>query len=61
MRTKFWWSQADDRLLGAVLGLAALLVGVFGVLAPALGVVGLIDPVDTREVETGSTASVSAP
>ncbi|MFF3894152.1 DUF2975 domain-containing protein [Streptomyces sp. NPDC001812] len=59
MRTKFWWSRADDRLLGAVLGLAALLVGVFGVLAPALGVVGLIDPVDTREVETGSTASVS--
>ncbi|PWI07370.1 DUF2975 domain-containing protein [Streptomyces sp. NWU339] len=59
MRTKSWWSRADDRLLGAVLGLAVLLVGVFGVLAPALGVVGLVDPVDTREVETGTTAPVS--
>ncbi|MEV0694884.1 DUF2975 domain-containing protein [Streptomyces sp. NPDC050388] len=59
MRTKSWWSRADDRLLGAVLGLATLLVGVFGVLAPALGGVGLVDPVDTREVETGTTAPVS--
>ncbi|MEU6522754.1 DUF2975 domain-containing protein [Streptomyces sp. NPDC046924] len=60
MRTKPWWSQADERLLGAVLGLAVLLVGFFGVLAPALGVVGLVDPVDTREVEvdTGTTAPV---
>lgn len=54
MGTKSWWSRSDDRLLGAVLGLAALLVGVFGVLVPALGVVGLIDPVDSREVETGA-------
>lgn len=58
MSTKSWWSRADDRLLGAALGLAALLVGVFGVLAPALGVAGLVDPVDTREVETGTAAPV---
>lgn len=58
MRTESWWSQTDSRLLEAVVGLAALLVGVFGVLLPALGVVGLIDPVDTREVEVETTARV---
>ncbi|WNZ09652.1 DUF2975 domain-containing protein [Streptomyces sp. 11x1] len=51
MGAKSWWSQTDSRLLEAALGLAALLVGVFGVLLPALGVAGLIDPMDTREVE----------
>jgi hypothetical protein len=58
MRTESWWSQTDSRLLEAALGLAALLVGVFGVLLPALGVVGLIDPMDTREVEAETTTQV---
>ncbi|MCX4862381.1 DUF2975 domain-containing protein (plasmid) [Streptomyces canus] len=51
MGAKSWWSQTDSRLLEAALGMAALLVGAFGVLLPALGVAGLIDPTDTREVE----------
>ncbi|MFI6407785.1 DUF2975 domain-containing protein [Streptomyces sp. NPDC050548] len=58
MSTKSWWSRTDNRLLEAVLGLAALLDGVFGVLLPALGVVGLIDPVDTREVRTETATRV---
>ncbi|UXY28977.1 DUF2975 domain-containing protein [Streptomyces sp. HUAS TT20] len=58
MGTKSWWSRTDNGLLEAALGLAALLVGVFGVLVPALGVVGLIDPVDTREVKTETTTRV---
>ncbi|MGW1158831.1 DUF2975 domain-containing protein [Streptomyces sp. NPDC002513] len=58
MGTKSWWSRTDNRLLEAALGLASLLVGVFGVLIPALGVVGLIDPVDTREVKTETTSRV---
>ncbi len=58
MGTKSWWSQTDSRLLEAALGLATVLVGVFGVLLPALAVVGLIDPVDTREVETEATTRI---
>ncbi|TVZ94335.1 DUF2975 domain-containing protein [Streptomyces sp. BK340] len=58
MGTKSWWARTDNRLLEATLGLAALFVGVFGVLTPALGVVGLIDPVDTREVEVETTTRV---
>ncbi|MFE9920222.1 DUF2975 domain-containing protein [Streptomyces sp. NPDC005774] len=58
MGTKSWWSRTDSGLLEAALGLAALLVGVFGVLLPALGVVGLIDPVDTREIEAETTTRV---
>ncbi|MGC9537138.1 DUF2975 domain-containing protein [Streptomyces sp. UG1] len=58
MGTKSWWSRTDNRLLEAALGLAALLVGVFGVLIPALGVAGLIDPMDTREVEAETTTRV---
>jgi hypothetical protein len=56
MGTKSWWSRTDSRLLEATLGLAALLAGVFGVLLPGLGAVGLIDPMDTREVETDTAA-----
>ncbi|MCC9711519.1 DUF2975 domain-containing protein [Streptomyces sp. MNU76] len=58
MGAKSWWSQTDSRLLEAALGLAALLVGVFGVLLPALGVAGLIDPTDTREVEAATATRV---
>ncbi|MEV7952442.1 DUF2975 domain-containing protein [Streptomyces sp. NPDC058316] len=58
MGTKSWWSRTDNRLLETALGLAALLVGVFGVLLPVLGVVGLIDPLDTREVEAETTTRV---
>lgn len=58
MRTKSWWSQTDSRLLEAALGLATVLVGVFGVLIPALGVVGLIDPISTREVQSETTTRV---
>jgi hypothetical protein len=58
MGAKSWWSRTDSRLLEAALGLATLLVGVFGVLLPALGVVGLIDPMDTREVETEATVRI---
>ncbi|PZH16893.1 DUF2975 domain-containing protein [Streptomyces sp. NTH33] len=58
MGTKSWWSRTDSRLLEAALGLAAVLVGVFGMLLPALGVAGLVDPVDTREVETGTATRV---
>lgn len=58
MGTKSWWSRTDSGLLEAALGLAALLVGVFGVLLPALGVVGLIDPVDTREIEAETATRV---
>ncbi|MFD4956258.1 DUF2975 domain-containing protein [Streptomyces sp. NPDC058451] len=58
MGAKSWWSRTDSRLLEAALGLATLLVGVFGVLLPALGVVGLIDPMDTREVETEAATRV---
>ncbi|MGW3633884.1 DUF2975 domain-containing protein [Streptomyces sp. NPDC005122] len=58
MGTKSWWSRTDNRLLEAALGLAALLVGVFGALVPTLGVVGLIDPVDTREVKAETTTRV---
>ncbi|MCF6524293.1 DUF2975 domain-containing protein [Streptomyces sp. JJ36] len=55
MGNKSWWSRTDSRLLEAVLGLAAVLAGVSGVLWPALGVAGLVGPVDTRAVEAGST------
>ncbi|MFG3256697.1 DUF2975 domain-containing protein [Streptomyces sp. NPDC048172] len=58
MGTKSWWSRTDSRLLEAALGLAAVLVGVFGVLLPGLGVAGLMDPLDTREVETEAAARV---
>ncbi|GAA1162839.1 hypothetical protein GCM10009654_19410 [Streptomyces hebeiensis] len=58
MGAKSWWSQTDSRLLEAALGLAALLVGVFGVLLPTLGVAGLMDPTDTREVEAATATRV---
>ncbi|MEW2134189.1 DUF2975 domain-containing protein [Streptomyces sp. NPDC005435] len=58
MRTKSWWNRTDNRLLEGVLALAALLVGVFGVLLPALGVAGLIDPMDTRDVRLEATTRV---
>ncbi|WP_406726973.1 DUF2975 domain-containing protein [Streptomyces sp. GD-15H] len=58
MGAKSWWSRTDDRMLGAALALATLLVGFFGVLVPALGAVGLVDPVDTREVEAATTTQV---
>ncbi|MBO8186436.1 DUF2975 domain-containing protein [Streptomyces spirodelae] len=58
MGAKSWWSQTDSRLLEAALGLAVLLVGIFGVLLPALGVAGLTDPTDTREVEAETAARV---
>ncbi|WKV75881.1 DUF2975 domain-containing protein [Streptomyces sp. PCS3-D2] len=60
MDAKSWWSQTDSRLLEAALGLAALLVGTFGVLFPALGVAGLMDPMDTREVEAATATRVPA-
>ncbi|MET7485087.1 DUF2975 domain-containing protein [Streptomyces sp. NPDC005538] len=59
MGTKSRWSRTDNRLLEAALGLAALLVGIFGVLIQVLGVVGLIDPVDTREVRAATTTRVA--
>ncbi|WP_112467400.1 DUF2975 domain-containing protein [Streptomyces triticisoli] len=58
MGTKSWWSRTDSRLLEAVLGLAAALVGVFGMLLPALGAAGLAGPVHTREVEVGTPTRV---
>ncbi|MCM2576910.1 DUF2975 domain-containing protein [Streptomyces meridianus] len=58
MGAKSWWSQTDSRLLQAALGLAVLLVGVFGVLLPTLGVAGLMDPMDTREVEAEAATRV---
>ncbi|WP_103517202.1 DUF2975 domain-containing protein [Streptomyces sp. SM10] len=58
MGAKSWWSQTDSRLLEAALGLAAVLVGVFGVLLPALGAAGLMDPMDTREVEAETATRV---
>ncbi|MGQ5597313.1 DUF2975 domain-containing protein [Streptomyces sp. ESR1.13] len=58
MGAKSWWSQTDSRLLEAALGLAALVVGVFGVLFPALGVAGLMDPTYTREVEAATATQV---
>ncbi|MGX4691509.1 DUF2975 domain-containing protein [Streptomyces sp. JNUCC 63] len=58
MGAKSWWSRTDSRLLEAALGLATLLVGVFGMLLPVLGVVGLVDPVDTREVEAETATRV---
>ncbi|WP_328551386.1 DUF2975 domain-containing protein [Streptomyces sp. NBC_00358] len=58
MGTKSWWGRTDNRLLEAALGLAALFVGVFGVLLPVFGVVGLIDPVDTREVKVETATRV---
>ncbi|MEU6241499.1 DUF2975 domain-containing protein [Streptomyces sp. NPDC047024] len=58
MGAKSWWNRTDNRLLEAVLGLSALLVGVFGALLPVLGVVGLIDPIETRDVELEATTRV---
>ncbi|EST31241.1 hypothetical protein N566_20770 [Streptomycetaceae bacterium MP113-05] len=58
MGAKSWWSRTDSWLLEAALGLAVVLVGVFGVLLPALGVVGLMAPTDTREVEPETAARV---
>ncbi|MFI7243158.1 DUF2975 domain-containing protein [Streptomyces qinglanensis] len=59
MGTKTWWSRTDSRFLEAALGLAAVLVGVFGVLLPALGVVGLRDgPMDSVEVEPDAAARI---
>ncbi|SER48347.1 DUF2975 domain-containing protein [Streptomyces qinglanensis] len=59
MGTKTWWSRTDSRFLEAALGLAAVLVGVFGVLLPALGVVGLRDgPMDGVEVEPEAAARI---
>ncbi|MFJ1646333.1 DUF2975 domain-containing protein [Streptomyces sp. NPDC088258] len=58
MGAKSWWSQTDSGLLEAALGLAVLLVGVYGMLLPALGVAGLRDPVDTREVEAETATRV---
>ncbi|MFH9981815.1 DUF2975 domain-containing protein [Streptomyces sp. NPDC017179] len=58
MGAKSWWSHADSRLLEAALGLAVLLVGVFGVLFPVLGVAGLMHPMDTREVEAETATRV---
>ncbi|MEW2222510.1 DUF2975 domain-containing protein [Streptomyces sp. NPDC006990] len=59
MSTTSWWSRTDSRLLEAILGLAVVLVGVFGVLLPALGVVGLREgPVDTVEVEPETAARI---
>ncbi|MEU3193163.1 DUF2975 domain-containing protein [Streptomyces sp. NPDC006992] len=59
MGTKSWWSRTDSRFLEAALGLAVVLVGVFGVLLPALGIVGLRDgPMDTVEVEPETAARI---
>ncbi|WP_019631643.1 DUF2975 domain-containing protein [Actinomadura atramentaria] len=55
MTAKLGWSRGDNRLLEALLALAAVLVGVFGVLIPALGVVGAVGPIDTREVTLDTT------
>ncbi|WP_156726647.1 DUF2975 domain-containing protein [Streptomyces apocyni] len=51
-KSRWSWSRTDSRVLELGLGLATLLVGVFGVLLPVLGVIGLMDPADTRAVET---------
>ncbi|WP_431782380.1 DUF2975 domain-containing protein [Streptomyces chumphonensis] len=50
MDTRTRWTRADDRLLERGLGLALLLVGLFGVLVPALGVAGAVAPTDARAV-----------
>ncbi|WP_019980207.1 MULTISPECIES: DUF2975 domain-containing protein [unclassified Streptomyces] len=60
MAGKSGWSGRDNRLLEAVLALAAVLAGVFGILIPVLGVADAIDPVDTRGVEIGSASRVPA-
>ncbi|MEU7314439.1 DUF2975 domain-containing protein [Streptomyces sp. NPDC007083] len=59
MNTTSWWSRTDSRLLEAILGLAVVLVGVFGVLLPALGVAGLREGArDTLEVEPETAARI---
>ncbi len=55
MGTKTWWSRTDGRVLELGLGLALLLVGLFGVLIPVLGVTGPLGPMDTREVTIEGT------
>jgi hypothetical protein len=57
--TRTWWSRTDGRLLELGLGLALLLVGLFGVLVPALGVTGALGPMDTREVTIDGTTRVT--
>lgn len=53
MTGKRWWtwSSLDNRVLEAALGLALLLVGLFGVVLPILGVMGPLSPIRTRVVE----------
>jgi hypothetical protein len=50
-KTRWTWSNLDNRVLEAALGLALLLVGVVGVVLPILGVTGLLAPIRTREIE----------
>ncbi|MBO2447780.1 DUF2975 domain-containing protein [Actinomadura barringtoniae] len=60
MSGKAWlsWSRIDGRALEAVLGLALLLVGLFGALFPLLGVTGPFPPVDSREVRIDDLTQV---
>ncbi|MFE9393589.1 DUF2975 domain-containing protein [Streptomyces sp. NPDC006784] len=59
MGTKSWWNRTDSRLLEAALGLAVVLVGVFGALLPALGVAGLREGTrDALEVEPETAARI---
>lgn len=60
MTGKPWssWSNLDSRILEAALGLAMLLVGLFGAVMPILGVTGPLSPARTREVELGGLTQV---
>ncbi|QFG23193.1 DUF2975 domain-containing protein [Actinomadura sp. WMMB 499] len=53
-----WWRRIDGRALEGVVGLALLLVGLFGVLLPILGVAGPFPPVDSRTVELDGAPTV---
>ncbi len=58
---RWWtWSKGDSRILEATVGLALLLVGLFGALLPILGVTGLREPTRTRQVEIEDLAQVPA-
>ncbi|WP_069812279.1 DUF2975 domain-containing protein [Streptomyces sp. TP-A0874] len=58
MRLNTPWSRLDEHLLEFTLGLALLLVGLFGVLFPVLGVTGPFAPLDSRPVEISGVTRV---